>query len=283
MMNPATIDDLIRDYDALMFDAYGVLVRGDGAIPHAAELLARLDAIGKPYVILTNDASRLTETCAARYASLGLPIPVERIITSGSLLVPYFAAHGLHNARTLVLGGPDAQAWVARAGGKLVETGEADVVDVLALADLPDVEPMAQVEAVLSALLRAIDAGSCPRLVLPNPDRIYPRSAREVGLTGGAIAHMIEGILEERYPGRTWHFDRLGKPYGAIFDEGRRRLPAGARLVMIGDQLATDIRGALDAGIDAALVTTGLIDAGADRSAWPVKPTWLLESLALKA
>jgi ribonucleotide monophosphatase NagD (HAD superfamily) len=44
------------------------------------------------------------------------------------------------------------------------------------------------------------------------------------------------------------------------------------------------VRGALDAGIDAALVPTGLIRdmAGADR--WPVKPTWLLASaLSLEA
>jgi HAD superfamily hydrolase (TIGR01450 family) len=279
-----TMRALIARYDAIMFDAYGVLVRGDGAIEGAGALIAHLHAIDKPYVILTNDASRLTETCAARYAALGVPIPVERIVTSGSLLVPYFAQHGLAGARTLVLGGADAQEWVRRAGGLVLEPGAAEEADVLALADLPDEAPMAQVEAVLSALLRALDHGCQVRMVLPNPDRIYPRSTREVGITGGGVAHMIEGILAERYPGRALGFDRLGKPYAMIFEEGKRRLPQGASLVMVGDQLATDVRGALDAGIDAALVPTGLIRdmAGADR--WPVKPTWLLASaLSLEA
>jgi HAD superfamily hydrolase (TIGR01450 family) len=283
-MQHTTMRALIARYDALLFDAYGVLVQGDGALPGAAALIDHLHAIQKPYAILTNDASRLTETCAARYASLGLHIPQDRIITSGSLLVPYFAQHGLSGARTLTLGGPDSQEWVRRAGGIVLNPEEADQADVLALADLPNEAPMAQVEAVLSALLRALDAGCDVRLVLPNPDRVYPKNSREVGVTGGAIAHMIEGILHERYPGRSFAFDRLGKPHAAIFEAGKARFAPGSRLVMVGDQLATDIRGAIDANIDAALVPTGLVRDMQHPERWPVQPTWLLpSSLSLEA
>jgi len=44
-----TIDELIDRYDALLLDAYGVLVNGDGALPGAAELVATLNGTGKPY------------------------------------------------------------------------------------------------------------------------------------------------------------------------------------------------------------------------------------------
>ena len=48
-----------------------------------------------PYFVLTNDASALPETRAARYENLGLSIDAGRIITSGSLLKGFFKEHGL--------------------------------------------------------------------------------------------------------------------------------------------------------------------------------------------
>ena len=58
-----------------------------------------------------------------------------------------------------------------------------------------------------------------------------------------------------------------------MFEEARRRAGTDS-LVMIGDQLETDIAGACNAGIDSALVATGV-------SAWnehhnDVTPTFLL-------
>ncbi|MDP6666507.1 MAG: HAD-IA family hydrolase, partial [Dehalococcoidia bacterium] len=50
---------------------------------------------------------------------------------------------------------------------------------------------------------------------------------------------------------------KLGKPYLPIFQEAARR--AGSdHVVMIGDQLETDILGANRAGIASAVVTTGI-------------------------
>jgi len=61
------VDALLARYDAILFDAYGVLVHGNGAMPGAAELLARLNREDKRYFIVTNDASKLPDTAASRY------------------------------------------------------------------------------------------------------------------------------------------------------------------------------------------------------------------------
>ena len=79
---------LLRRYDALLFDAYGVLVHSAGALPGAAELVDRLNTAAKPYYILTNDASKLPTTAATRYQGYGLAIDAERIITSGQAMSP---------------------------------------------------------------------------------------------------------------------------------------------------------------------------------------------------
>ncbi|WP_200389725.1 HAD-IA family hydrolase [Thiocapsa imhoffii] len=70
---------------------------------------------------------------------------------------------------------------------------------------------------------------------------------------------------------------RLGKPSRAIFEVACRQLGA-SRPVMLGDQLATDIAGALGAGLDAVLVGTGLAPV-AGPAGNRVRPTWALPSL----
>ena len=73
----------------------------------------------------------------------------------------------------------------------------------------------------------------------------------------------VEG-LALRYPQRPdLRFTRLGKPGPALFAEAERR--AGTRdLVMLGDQLETDILGANRYGIDSVLVGGGVTVAGVE-------------------
>jgi len=49
--------------------------------------------------------------------------------------------------------------------------------------------------------------------------------------------------------------------------------------VMIGDQLETDIRGAVEFGIDAALVGTGIANIKPDEVDRSLQPTYYLDSL----
>ena len=67
-------------------------------------------------------------------------------------------------------------------------------------------------EGIVSALIARIDRGEMPKLVLPNPDLLYPQSASRYGLTAGSIAAMIEAILAERYVQHALKFIKLGKP-----------------------------------------------------------------------
>ena len=120
-----TIDALLDRYDAILFDAYGVLVHGGGPLYGAGELLTRLNREARPYFVVTNDASKLPATAASRYQRFGLPIDASRILTSGMLLAGHFAAAGLGGRRCAVLGPPDSMRYVADAGGEVVQPDEA--------------------------------------------------------------------------------------------------------------------------------------------------------------
>jgi HAD superfamily hydrolase (TIGR01450 family) len=269
-----TIAALLERYEGVLIDAYGVLVDERGLLPGAAALLAELDRRQAPFAIVTNDASRLPATIVARFASQGVAITPERVVTSGSLLPGYFRDRGLAGARTCVLGTPDAFSYVREGGGVPIALERGMTLDALAVCDDSGTPFVEGIALAFSAVVRAVHAGQRPALVLPNPDLIYPRGGGEYGFTAGAMALLIETALARRFPAANLRFDHLGKPAPHLFTEARRRL-GDKRVVMIGDQLETDIAGAQAAGIDAALL------AGVSRwdPAAEVAPNYLLATI----
>lgn len=277
---PASITaaDLVARYEVILLDAYGVLNDGQGALAAGRGLLDEIARQGKRFFVVTNDASRLPETCAARFRSFGLDIDAGQVITSGALLGPYFETHGLGGARCMVLGTEDSKAYVRAAGGAVVPVGAGGDCDALIVGDDSGYPFLESVEDALSMLYRHLNAGRHVHRILPNPDLIYPKGEREYGFTSGGVAALIEIGLGRLFPGRPARelaFTPLGKPHRPMFDEARRRAGTDS-LVMIGDQLETDIAGARAAGLDSALLATGV-------SAWDhtgddsqVAPTYLL-------
>jgi len=273
------VDQLIERYAVLLLDAYGVLVHTSGALDGAAELIAELNRIEKPYYILTNDASRLPQTSAARFQRYGLGIEPDRIISSGQLIEGYFRTHQLEGARCVVLGPADSVRFVEMAGGRVVSPDQD--FDVLVICDEGGFRFLETIDTVLSALFQKFSRREEIHLVLPNPDLIYPKSDHGFGITSGSIGLVLEAALRMRYPDRTdLRFTRLGKPHASIFREALRR--SGTQdVVMIGDQLETDIRGANDMGIDSVLVGTGVTQTHETRIPETLRPTYLLHSLRL--
>ena len=272
-----TIEKLIADYSVVLLDAYGVLVDIQGALPGATNLIEKLNRMQKPYFILTNDASKLPETSARLFSTFGLDIAPDRIITSGTLLKEYFKINHLIDARCVVLGPEDSVRYVESAGAQQVS--EHDAFDVLVLADEAGFPFIETVDAVLTGLFHKLDRRETVHLILPNPDLIYPKADNGFGITSGCIALMIEAALRLRYPDRDQlGFARLGKPHAAMFQEALRR--SGTRdMVMIGDQLETDIRGANAFGIDSVLIDTGVTPINTVDSSGRNHPTYRLADL----
>ena len=271
-----TMQELIARYPVILFDSFGVLASSNAVLPGAVELIANLNAIGKTYFVLTNDASALPESRSENYAKLALNIKPEQIITSGSLLSRYFADEHLQGLRCVILGPEDSIRYVQIAGGEVVPIGaDFDAVVIGDQSGFPFLETMDQ---VMTDLFRKTDNGENVRLILPNPDLIYP-DGDGFGFASASIAMLLESALKLRYPERDdLHFIRLGKPHEAIFAEALRR--SGTRdMVMIGDQLETDIKGANDFGLDSVLVGTGIAALDLSWAPESMRPTYTLRSL----
>ena len=274
------IDTLIARYDALLFDAYGVLVHLSGAMPGAPDLIHLLNLSHKPYCLITNDASKLPETAAQRYRGFGLDVEAEQIVTSGQLLQRHFIDQGLDGARCAVLGTADSVRYVELAGGAVVPPDAS--FDVLVVGDQTGYPLLDTVDTALTSLFLRIDAGQPVRLILPNPDLIYLRSEHSFGLAAGSVALLFEASLRRRYADRDdLVFTRLGKPGPLLYEEGARR--CGTRnIVMLGDQIETDIRGANRCGMASALVTTGISAPDLNALTGDSRPTYWMSSVQLR-
>ena len=272
-----SISELRERYDAILFDAYGVLVHSDGAMPGARDTIAALNHTRKQYAVVTNDASKLPDAAASRYQGFGLDIAPQRILSSGMLLKPYFVRHGLRDAACAVLGTAGSRHFVEQAGGTIVPAAED--FDVLVVGDENGYAFVETVDAALSSLFRAVDSGRNVRLVLPNPDLIFPHGHGGFGIAAGSVALIFEAALRRRYPERDdLIFDRLGKPQPDLYESAIEML--GSRnAVMIGDQLETDIAGAVACKIDSALIATGVAHVEASTPASGIRPTYWMPSL----
>ncbi len=271
---------LVRRHRGVLLDAYGVLVDASGVLAGAREAIALLTRERIPYRIVTNDASRLPAAMAARFATLGLEIPESCIVSAGSLLPAWFAANGVHGARCAVLGTQDSRRYVEAAGGIVVEPDDRGGYDVVVLCDEHGYPLLSTMDCVLTELFRALERGSVPRLVLPNPDCAYPKAGGAFGHGAGAVAAMLESALRARDVARApLRFERLGKPERRLFDAACEQL--GTRdVVAIGDQLLTDIAGAHRAGLPSALIGTG-VSKWSPTSDPATTPTYLLHDLSI--
>lgn len=281
-MQSTTTAELIEKYRVFLLDAYGVLVDANRGLPGAAQFIAALEAASRPYFIVTNDASRSPETCSARYHALGVPIPAERVISSGFLLQPYYLENNLQGAGTVVLGTEDTRGYVKKAGGEIIPLPADNYRDVrvLVVGDEAGYSLLEALDASLTLLYRKLDRDEAIDVLVPNPDLVYPKSDERYGIAAGSFATLLENALQARAHHDRARFVRLGKPHAPIFAEALRRAACPIdQVVMVGDQLHTDIRGANAANIASVLVTSGIGRRPTQDIAAEIRPTYVLETL----
>ncbi len=278
-MEPApftSIAELDQRYHTLLFDAYGVLINSEHALPGAVALIDSLNRRGKPYFVVTNGSQLTEEATAHHYQKLGLAIAPEQIVSSGALVGNWARENQLCESPTVVLGPRSCQQLMRASGLSALLEHDAEEFDVLVVGNQDGYPLLETLNHIISRLYAFMERGKEFRLVLPNPDLVYPTS-RGVGITGGMIAEIISRALVQRFPRDTPRFECLGKPYAPIFAEAKKRAKTSS-LVLIGDQLATDIKGARDAGMDSVLMATGLAKFS-ELAFSEIQPTYLLKAL----
>lgn len=252
------IEAIFDHYDAVFFDAYGVLVDGIDALPNAEQLLNIMNASAMNYFIVTNDASKSIESLSNKFQSQGMRIPVERIVNSGSLISGYYRDEDLVGRPTLVLGTKDSRTYVSGSCAKILDLDSNSEPDVILFTHSGPYDWESTLKHLLNLVSKRFKQKTPVRMVLPNTDFIYQDGQADFGMGAAAFVETLEEALM-RLHGKheVLRAAKLGKPHPPIFTEAIRR--AGSNnAIMIGDQLETDILGANNVGLDSAVVTTGI-------------------------
>lgn len=254
-MNVKAIEDILEPYDAVCFDAYGVLNNYKGLIPGINETIDFLEKNGKQSLVLTNDASRNPEDLADKYQKRGIhALGPEKIISSGMLAQEYMR-HKVTDGLVAYLGTEQSKYYIESLGLNAISIREIDferLEEISALVFLDD--EGFDWDTDLSKTVNLLRKTNIPTIVA-NTDLKYPVSKSNVNIAIGAIANMIEGIVGKR-------FLRFGKPDTQMFLFAYQRLVAQQyvekhKVLMVGDTLETDILGGNKFGFDTALVLTG--------------------------
>ena len=229
---------------AYLLDLDGTLYAADAAVPGAPAALARLRERGTPFRLVTNTTSRSRRMLVERLAGYGLVAPPEEIVTATLAGATLLRARGLSRVAPFV---PPAAledlAGVSLLGGTSERPrGPADAV---VLGDLGDRWTYGLLQEAFDQLM----AGAA--LVALSRDR-YFRQGDRLALDAGPFVAALE------YAAGT-PAEVAGKPSAAFFQAAVSTLglTPGPGIVMVGDDLWSDVQGAQRAGLQGWLVRTG--------------------------
>lgn len=243
-----------------VIDMDGVLVRGRTMVPGASEFIARLEARGAEYVVLTNNPLYTPGDLAHRLARTGLKVPTERIFTSA-----------MATARFLNSQRPGGTAFVIGESG-LTEAIHA--VDYVITDHDPDYVVLGETNtynfAQVTRAIRLVVAGA--RFIATNPDPVGPTESGIVPATGSMAA------LIERASGVTPFF--IGKPNPLMMRNALNYLGVHSEAtIMVGDRMDTDIIAGVESGMETILVLSG-VTRREDVERYPYQPNRIVSSVA---
>jgi len=246
------LSEIVDRYDALLLDQWGVIHGGIEPYPGVLEALAALRAAGKPVAVLSN-APRRSKHAEGRLRQIGVPADAyDQLVTSGdsahaALAAREDPAHAALGQRYLFVGPGWDTGLVDGLDYRQVDAvAEADFLLVVGLFD--EADPIERYEPLFAAA-----AVRDLAMVCVNPDLVIHRQNGVSAPCAGWLARHYQGA----HGGRVIYH---GKPDPAIFRRAARLLGQAddARILVVGDSLATDIKGAAAAGYDSLFVTRGI-------------------------
>lgn len=243
---------------AVLIDLDGVLYVEEHAVPGAARAVDELRASGLRLRFVTNTTSRSRRSIVDRLERLGFAAPGEEVVTPAALAVAHCRRRG-HRRVNLLMNEAVKE--------DFTELQEAsDDVDAVVVGDLG----RGFTYDVLNEAFRQVMDGA--ELVALQKNR-YWRTAGGLSLDVGAFVAALEYATARDAV-------VVGKPAAGFFAAVLAELGVGARdAAMVGDDVESDVGGALEAGLAGVLVRTGKFREEAVRRSG-VEPTLTIDSIA---
>lgn len=246
---------------AWLIDLDGVMYIGETPVPGAQEAIQYLRDHGYPFRFVSNTTRKSRATIARQLEGMGFDIPASHIFTPASAAAAYLSGNRRRSAFFLTT--EDVAGEIVGGSGVIRNVGSPESV---VIGDAGDRFTYDRLNEAFRYLLSGAE------LVALEKDR-YWMGADGMMLSAGPFVSALEFST-----GREALV--MGKPSAAFFGLAIESLHADlSTTAMIGDDVVTDVGGALSCGLLGILVKTGKYNEEAlVRST--IRPTAILNSVA---
>ena len=229
---------IVNSYDLFFIDLWGVVHNGINLYENSIKVLENLATAKKDFVLLTN-APRLNENVVNFLKKIGLKKYFENVFTSGEAAHKHLV-NELDKQKFFHIGPPrDFDLFKNFEKNKVLNIEDADYLLCTGLFD--------DHESDLNYYKNLFSNHISKKMICTNPDLIVDRGEKRE-YCAGSVAKSFEEIK-----GKVIYF---GKPHPPVYNLSTNL--NNKRVLCIGDNLNTDIKGANIQNFDSLLITNGI-------------------------
>jgi HAD superfamily hydrolase (TIGR01459 family) len=230
---------IIKNYDIFYIDLWGVVHNGVTLNRNAIEALEEIAREKKEYVLLTN-APRPNKTVKIFLKKMGMNEKIrEKVYSSGEAALSYLKKKHL-DEKFYHIGPPrDFDLFIEFKNNKEKNINESSYLLCTGLFETQDEE--------LGYYKELFKKHINKKMICTNPDLIVDRGSKRE-LCAGSVA-----LIFEKMGGEVIYF---GKPYPEVYNQSIDN--NGKRVLSIGDNLNTDIKGANLLNYDSLIISNGI-------------------------
>ena len=235
----------IKHIKGLIIDLDGVIFQGDQSLGDIEAWFKKIQDANIGVVIASNNSSKTSDYVVSLLAKNGVRLESKQVITSSMVTLEYLNARYPRDATLYVIGSPVLKETLER-GGYTVINDRSCIADAVIVG----IDKTLTYDKLKDASLHIREGAE---FIATNDDRTV-KSSEGLVPAAGTIVAAIEAASSQKAV-------IMGKPYRPMFHVALQYLGLEAKNVLvIGDQIETDISGAQDAGCWSALVLTGVTD-----------------------
>ena len=238
-LDQSGLKSIVDSYDLFFIDIWGVVHNGIKLYDNSIEVLENLSNLNKEFVLLTN-APRPSSTVVNFLKKMGLNKFFENVFTSGEAALKYLIKD-LKNKKFFHIGPStrDFDLFKSFEKNKVLNIKDADYLLCSGLFD----DHSDNLDYYKSLFSEHISK----KMICTNPDLIVDRGDKRE-YCAGSVAKIFEEIK-----GEVIYF---GKPYPPVYNLSSET--KNKKVLCIGDNLNTDIKGANIQNYDSLLITNGI-------------------------
>ena len=227
------------NYELLFIDLWGVVHNGIELHENAIHTLSKISEAKKDYILLTN-APRPNKTVKIFLEKLGLDKSMrEKVFTSGEAALGYLKKNYI-SQKFYHIGPPrDFNLFIDFKNEKTEDIDKSNYLLCTGLYDQHDQDLNFYKELLINSISK--------KMICTNPDLIVDRGKKRE-YCAGSVA-----MTFEKLGGEVIYF---GKPYPEVYNQAIKSNKK--KVIAIGDNLRTDIKGANNMNYDSLIITSGV-------------------------